>query len=82
MGAITDGVVVVVTLRGNTLSVFTLGGAESWITIIVDAGIGLGCMMKNISAKKCIAKVFSIPILFYSATGSGFSRAWMRYRYA
>ena len=69
----------VVTLGGDTLSLFTLSGAASWITLEVGAGIGIGCTMGNISTKQHSTAVCSVTIVLYGAAGAGFYRARMRY---
>ena len=69
----------VFTLGGATLSIFTLGGALSWITLRVCAGVGLGCMMRNISAKRHSAAVCSVPFVLYGGAGAGFFMSWIIY---
>ena len=68
---------VIVTLGGAAFSLFTLGGAASWITIGVGAGIGIFCTMRNIYAKQCSAAVFSVPSVLYGAACARFYRVWM-----
>ena len=68
---------VVVTLGGDTFSLFALGGGASWIILGVGAGNGCGCTMRNILAKRHSSEVCYVPIVLYGATGPGFSREWM-----
>ena len=75
-------VVVIVTLVGSTLSLFTFSGDASRITLVIGANISDGFMVQNILARRRNAEVCSIPIVLYRAAGAGFSRAWMRYRSA
>ena len=69
---------VIVTLGGAALSLFTLGGAAYWITLRVGAGIGIFCTMRNIYAKHRRAAVFSVPIVLYCAACARFYSVWMR----
>ena len=61
----------VITLRGDTLSLFILSGDSSWITSIFGTCIGLFCTMWNIS-------VCYFTIVLYGAASNGFFIAWMR----
>ena len=72
----------IVTLVGAALSLFTLGGAASWITLGVGAGIGIGCTMQNMYANQRSAAFFSVPIVLYGAACARFYRVWMRSRAA
>ena len=73
-----DRLVVIITLGGAELPLFTLGGAAYWITLGVGTGIGLGCTMRSIYAKQCSTAVCSVTIVFYGAACDRFYRAWMR----
>ena len=72
----------IVTLRGAAFSLFTLGGAASWITLGVGAWIGIGCTMQNMYANQRSAAVFSVPIVLYGVACARFYRVCMRSRAA
>ena len=77
-----DRLVVIITLGGAELSLFTLGGAAYWITLRVGAWIGIGCTMQNMYANQRSAAFFSVPIFLYGAACARFYRVWMRSRAA